>query len=109
MKHAIISHDPSVCQPISCCDVTEIKNGQKSGGGTLLLMSKKFNLRIREDLNFLRPSHFVVICVEFSPIFSKQSKKHVIIFAYSPHKQFEQLFLEDTLKGIDYVAWEGRF
>ena len=47
--------------------------------------------------------------VEYSPIITKnQKKKQIIAIAYNPHKQFKEIFIEDTLKGIDYAASEAR-
>ena len=90
------------------CDRNKKCTGQHAGGGTLLLIPKKFNPKIREDLNYLRPSHFEGLWVEYSPIISKKSKRQIIAFAYNPHKQFNEIFIEDTLKGIDYAASEAR-
>ena len=38
----------------------------------------------------------------------KKSKRQIIAIAYNPHKQFKEIFIEDTLKGIDYAASEAR-
>ena len=46
--------------------------------------------------------------MEYSPIISKKSKRQIIAIAYNPHKQFKEIFIEDTLKGIDYAASEAR-
>ena len=90
------------------CNRNKTFSGQNSGVATLLLMPKRFKPRIREDLKFLRPSQLRAIWVEFSPINSNQSKRQVKVRSYNPHKQFKQLFLEDALKGIDYLASEAR-
>ena len=37
------------------CDRNKKCTGQHAGAGTLLIIPKKFNPKIREDLNYLRP------------------------------------------------------
>ena len=56
------------------CDRSKKCTGQHAGGGTLLLIPKIFNPKIREDLNYLRPSHFEGLFVEYSQSSHKNQK-----------------------------------
>ena len=50
------------------CDQNRACSGQNSGGSTLLLLPKKFNPKIQEDLYFFTSSHFEGIWLEFTEV-----------------------------------------
>ena len=81
---------------------------KKRGGGTILFVPKKYNPKIRDDLNFFRPSHFEGSWIEYSPQHGKEKKRELLCLAYNPNKQFLDTFLEDLLHGLDYAASEGK-
>ena len=74
----------------------------------MLLIPKKFNPRIRDDINFLRPTHFEGSWVEITPTTGHKRQSYIVGLAYNPKKSYKEFFIEDVLKSVDYVFAEGK-